>query len=367
VSHRHLNETQLKETQRLPTSGARAVEPFELDGRSYLAIPQLSSDAPGTPPGMNGGNSDTDLLLFRREEDGYAEYQRLPVPGGEDAEFFRIGDQAFLATASIRRGHGPYEYKTDSMIYAWSGDRFMPFQAVPTFAAKQWKHFAIGDRHFLALAQGVALPHTEHDNRPSIIFEWNGQAFRPFQEIPSRWAYNWHFFELAGQHFLAHADNVDPSRLYRWDGQSFVEHQTLVEAEGRAFATFAVDDETYLACAVIGADSLLLRWDGERFAPHQVLESTGGREFALLRNGNGLYLIRINFITGTRENPNTALNSQIYRWEDGRFGVVSEFPTFGGTDVAVYAEGDETRVAVSNSLTADVHFSTDTIIYTFTS
>ena len=121
---KHLNET-----QRLATSGARAVEPFELDGRSYLAIPQLSSDAPGTPPGMNGGNSDTDLLLLRREKDGYAEYQRLPVPGGEDAEFFRIGERAFLATASIRHGHGPYNYQTDSMIYAWNGQEFTPFQA----------------------------------------------------------------------------------------------------------------------------------------------------------------------------------------------------------------------------------------------
>ena len=356
---------QLTEVLRIPTSGARAVEPFELDGHRFLAVPQLSSDAPGTPPGMNGGDSDVDLLVLRHEGDGYAEYQRLPVPGGEDAEFFRVGERAFLATASIRHGRGPYEYQTDSVIYTWDGDKFVPFQAVPTFAAKQWKHFAIGDRHFLALAQGVALPHTEQDNRPSVIFEWDGHTFRPFQEIPSRWAYNWHFFELAGQRFLAHADNVDPSRLYRWDGERFVEHQTLVEAEGRAFATFAADGETYLACAVIGANSLVLRWDGERFAPHQELEGAGGRELAVITGASGLYLVRINFITGPRENPNTALDSQLYRWADGRFAVVERFPTLGGTDVALYPEGDQTRVAVSNSLTADVHFSTDTVIYTF--
>jgi hypothetical protein len=263
MSHR-----QLTEALRIQISGARAVEPFELDGRSYLAVPQLSSDASGTPPGMNGGDSDVDLLLLRYQDGGYVEHRRLPVPGGEDAEFFRIGDRAFLATASIRHGHGPYVYETDSMIHAW-----------------------------------------------------DGRAFVPFQEIPSRWTCNWHFFELAGQHFLAHADHVDPSRLYRWDG--------------------------------------------ERFVPHPVLEGSGGRELAVLRGESGLYLIRINFITGGRANPNTALDSQLYRWQGGRFSLVEEFPTHGGTDVAVYAEGGEARVAVSNSLTADVRFSTDTVIYTF--
>ncbi|HEX3783773.1 MAG TPA: hypothetical protein VHX38_29265, partial [Pseudonocardiaceae bacterium] len=300
---------------RIPTSGARAVEPFELAGHSFLAVPQLSSDSPGTPPGMNGGDSDTDLLLFRREGDGYVEYQRLPVPGGEDAEFFRIGDAAFLATASIRSGRGPYAYQVDSVIYRWDGDAFVEFQRVPTFAAKQWRYFSFEGRHFLALAQGVWLPHTERDNRPSIVFEWDGGRFRPFQEIPSKWAYNWRFFELDGHYYLAHADNRDPSLLYRWDGERFVEFQTLIESEGRAFAVFSVDGDTYLACAVIDADSLLYRWDGGRFVDHQVLSGKGGRELAVVHGGTGLYLVRVNFIIGPREDPRTALSSQVYRWE----------------------------------------------------
>lgn len=187
----------LTERFRLATSGARAVESFDLDGFSYLAIPQLALDAPGTPAGMNGGDSDTDLLLLRREDVGdgeYAEYQRIPAPGGEDAEFFTIKGRAYLAVASIRSGHGPYEYETDSFVHRWNGEAFEPFQLFPGFAAKQWRHFVIGDRHFLALAQGVALPHLQERNRPSVIFEWSGGRFVPFQEIPSAWAYNWHHF-----------------------------------------------------------------------------------------------------------------------------------------------------------------------------
>lgn len=361
-----MSDRLLTETLRIPTSGARAVEPFELDGYAFLAVPQLSSDAEGTPPGMNGGDSNTDLILFRRDGEGYSEYQRLPVPGGEDAEFFRIGGKAFLATASIRSGRGPYNYQITSVIYSWDGDKFVHFQGIPTFAAKQWRYFSIGERHFLALAQGVFLPHTEADNKPSVIFEWDGGQFVPFQEIPSKWAYNWHFFELDGTYYLAHADNRDPSWLYRWDGQGFVEHQVLVETEGRAFATFAVGGETYLACAVIDADSFLYRWDGARFVQHQVLAGSGGREFAVIEGDSGLYVIRVNFITGGRENPTTALQSQVYRWENDQLAVVEEFPTTGGTDVAVFTDGGETLVAVSNSLTADIHFTTASALYTFT-
>ena len=39
----------LTEWCRIPTSGARAVEPFNLDGISLLAIPQLAYDEPGQP------------------------------------------------------------------------------------------------------------------------------------------------------------------------------------------------------------------------------------------------------------------------------------------------------------------------------
>ena len=135
----------LTEVQRIPTSGARAVEPVRVGGHDLLAIPQLAKDIPGGPPGMNGGDSDTDLLLLNRAGGRFEPWATLPAPGGEDAEFFTIGDRSFLAVASIRTGAGPYEFAATSTIFEWQGDRFAPFQEVPTFAAKQWKHWQIGD------------------------------------------------------------------------------------------------------------------------------------------------------------------------------------------------------------------------------
>jgi hypothetical protein len=348
----------LTELWRIPACGARGVTPFTVGERDFLAIPQLAMDSVGSPAGMNGGDSVTDLLVLTREADGYVDYQRIPAPGGEDAEVFTIGTDIFLAVASIRTGRGPYDYAINSVIHRWDGAKFQPFQEIPTYAAKQWRHFTIGDRHFLALAQGVTAGSGQ--NRPSVIFEWDGGRFVPFQEITSQWSYNWHFFEVAGQHFLAHADNVEQSLLYRWDGDRFVAYQVLVDTGGRAFATFHPAGRTYLACAVLHTDSVLYRWEGDRFTLHQVLDGPGGRELAVI---DDRYLIRVNFILGTRDTPVTRLESQVYEWDGELLADVEHFPTSGGTDVAVF--GDEPLVAVSNSLTEDVRFSTDTVVYRF--
>ncbi|HYS38433.1 MAG TPA: hypothetical protein VEO01_22680 [Pseudonocardiaceae bacterium] len=356
----------LTEWSRIPTSGARAVEPFELNGLSLLAVPQLAYDIPGQPAHMNGGDSDTDLLVMRLTADGYEPFDKVPVPGGEDAEFFRIDGRAFLATASIRSGHDPYRFDVESMVHCWNGWRFEPFQPFPGFAAKQWRHFTVAGQHFLALAQGVALPGTESLSRPSRIFRWDGSAFQHFQDIPSRWAYNWHAFSVAGIDFLAHADHVAPSRLYRWDGHRFVTHQNLLDEHGRAFATFHADGDDYLLVADLLGSSRLLRWDGRSFVEYQTLDGPGAREWAVLQGKHGPYVVRVNFILGRPAAPTTALTSQLYQWQDGKLAVVEEFPTFGGTDVAVYADDRGPLVAVSNSLSADVRFQTDTVIYRFT-
>src|ERR1700691_5615377 len=80
----------LREMQRIPTSGARAVADFTVAGGRLLAIPQLARDTPGSPPGMNGGDSGTELLLLEFAGGRYEPWSVLPAPGGEDAEFFTL-------------------------------------------------------------------------------------------------------------------------------------------------------------------------------------------------------------------------------------------------------------------------------------
>jgi hypothetical protein len=356
----------LREVQRLPTSGARAVEPFSHGGHQYLAVPQLAMDKPGQAATMTGGNSDVDLIVFRWSEGRFSEHQRLPVAGGEDAEFFAIGERRFMATASLRSGAGPYEMRIRSVIYELVGDQFEPFQQLDTYAAKQWTHFAIDGQHFLALAQGALLPGAQDQNRRSVIFRWDGERFEHLQDVASAWGYNWLPIQVGDEQLLAYADHAEPSRLLRWNGRLFEPFQTLDGGSGRAFCAFETAGEQWLAFANLHADTLLYRWDGARFVQHQALSGPGGREFEWLPGrspGSEGHLVQVNFIHGTREAPLPVLRSFIYAWRDGRLEVIGDFVTSGGTDAAAFTIDGQRFLAVSNSLAADVRFRADTLIY----
>jgi hypothetical protein len=357
----------LTERQRIPTSGARAVAAFTVDGYDLLAIPQLAYDVAGEVAGMNAGDSTTELLLFVRRNDRYEPWAALSAPGGEDAEFFTIDGRAFLAVASIRTGHGPYVFETDSQIFEWTGSGFEPFQRITGYAAKQWRHWTIADRHFLGLAQGVARPGNDAENRDSIVYEWDGEQFVEHQHIPSRWAYNWHAFAIGDDCFVAHADHVDASVLYRWDGEKLQAVQALAGQSGRAFASFDASGAHYLVVACIAAPTRVLRWTGSQFETVQVLEGLGGRELAVVELADRVLVVRINFILGTPAEPYPLLASQIYEWDGAALQVVTEFPTCGGTDASVRVRGDHTaELIVTNALTPELRFAAETVRYSLT-
>ena len=357
----------LQEHQRLSTSGARAVLPFVLSGTQYLAIPQLSRDLPDTPAHMNGGDSNTDALLYRWADGRFVESGQLPLTGGEDIAFFAIRTDAFLATAGVRAGSGPYHYNIDQVLYKWSSDHWEPFQRIPGFAAKQWHCLTIGKRIFLCLAQGVTLDHIEARNpRSSRIFEWNGSQFVDFQALEGRWGYNWESFQIDGRTFLAYADHVGDSLLLLWNGSTFAPFQTFAKKAGRCFRFFTISGRHYLAFANIQGDSTLHAWNGTAFEAVQTLSGPGGREFCIVRTAEDLFLVQINFIEGEPSAPRTHLKSRVYRWGRDRLHLEEEFPTAGGTDAATFTVAGQNYLAVSNSLTPEVRFRTDSIIYRFT-
>lgn len=356
--------------QELDTSGARAVETFEHEGTRYLVVPQLAEDIPGQPAQMTLGNSNVEARVYRWQDGAFAEHARLPVPGGEDAEFFRIGERAFLATASLRTGAGPYSLDAHSAIFELAGGHFEVLQRVPTSAAKQWTHFTFDGRHFLALAQGVTHPGEAKPAHPaeSTIFEWDGARFEPLQTVRSAWGYNWAFFTLDSEKLLAYADHAVPSQLLRWNGQTFEPFQELEGGSGRAFCFFRAGGEAWLAFARLHEDTVLLRWSAaeRRFVPHQVLGGPGGREFEWIAapdGSGGGWLVQINFLHGTREAPVTQLVSVVHRFEGGRLVAEAEFPTSGGTDAASFEAGGQRYLLVANSLSAGVRFRTPSRLY----
>jgi len=77
------------------------------------------------------------------------------------------------------------------------------------------------------------------------------------------------------------------------------------------------------------------------------------------------YLIQANFIHGTPAAPKTDLTSFIFHWKGGKMEKVDEFDTFGATDVTAFNADGQCYVAVSNSLSRDIRFREDSIIYRF--
>jgi hypothetical protein len=356
----------LELVQTLATSGARAVAPYWIEGNLYLAVPQLAEDIAGGPVGMNFGDSDTNLILYKYRDDRFVEHQRVKVSGGEDAEFFEIEGRIFLATASIRTGSNPYDYAARSTIFEWVGGRLTPFQSIPTQAAKQWRYLRIGDRHFLALAQGASNEVLGPDDPGnSQILEWVNGAFRHFQNVKSAWGYGWLPFRIGSDQYLAYADHTIPSTILIWDGKGFKLHQTLDGLGGRAFCFYESGGDVFLVFAKLTSETVVYRWSQGRFVAPQTISGPGGRALAVITKENAQYLILVKFITGGREAPQTIQSSEIFKVQEEVFANIGTFPTSGGTDVAVFKVGVDTLVAISESLSADVHFKTPSHIYHF--
>ena len=108
-----------------------------------------------------------------------------------------------------------------------------------------------------------------------------------------------------------------------------------------------------------------MRWDGDQFTPRPDARRprrAGARGGA--RAAASSCVVRINFILGTPADPHPVLDSQIYAWDGAALRVAAEFPTCGGTDVAVLrrpAAGIE--LVVSNSLTPQLRFAAETVRY----
>ncbi len=57
------------------------------------------------------------------------------------------------------------------------------------------------------------------------------------------------------------------------------------------------------------------------------------------------------------------MQSVIYRFESGKLVKEAEFPTSGATDAAVFEDAGERYLVISNSLSAEVRFATNSHVY----
>jgi hypothetical protein len=366
LSYQVMAEQILTPYEYIDTTGARELTPFTINNEHFIAVAQLAKDIPDTPPNMNGGDADVDVLIYKINHGKHVIYQRIPGHGNESSAFFTMGNDSYLAIASVNSGpKAPFNQYTYSMLYKWDGQFFYPIQQFYSYAAKQWHYFSIGKRHFLALAEGIKLPNSAQKliDTNSMIYEWNGERFQPFQKISSQWGYSFQSFRIKGDYYLAFADHLKQSTLFRWDGTQFKEYQVFKGDGGRAFEYFTIDNISYLAYANIKSDSVIYQWNGKQFVKYQALQEAGGRNFTYFALDGKDYLLKVNFITGGRTNPQSALQSPLYKWVGNQFELVQNIPSFGGVCAHVYRYDDSFYLTFANGLSTDLRFKVKSVIY----
>ncbi len=350
----------------LPTSGARCVMPFVINEQQYLALPQLAEDLPNSQANISGGRSDTHSNIYIWNGAGFELFQNLPVHGGEHIDFAIINNTPMLAVANIRQGTNPdFNMNVDSQIFAWDGYKFNLAQAIPSNAAKSTCFFQIDKKWFLGLSEGVSGSAASSNNPDnSHLYEWDGQKFSLYQSLPGLWGYDLSFFSMGTSHYLALADNITGSVIYIWRNNKFEKLQEFDrKGGGRDFCHFSINGEYYLALANLLGSSHLYHWDGNEFKKHQIFERSGARHFHFKSILGKCYLFQTNFITGTRDAPISKQNSEVHYWDKDKFVSVTTYLTFGGTSSNTLMLNDEYYLAVSNSLSEDIRFRVDSVIY----
>ena len=133
---------------------------------SIWQLPNWRGTFPVAPAQMNGGDSNVDALVYRWKEGGFVEHQRLCVAGGEDVEFFKIADRAFLATASLLTGADPYALKAHSMLFEFGQWTIRTLPELSHLCRQTVE--ALRDRQTALSCTGAGCRHRLRDRHPSL-------------------------------------------------------------------------------------------------------------------------------------------------------------------------------------------------------
>ena len=262
--------------QDLPTRGARAVKYFSIDGNLFLAFANYRGDTDGFI---------TDSYIYKLDDstEKFLLHQRIDTIGGRHIEYFTIANKHYLAVANRYNGVTGH---LDSVIYQWNGKKFTPFQIITTHGANNFHFFKILPALFLAVTTYKDNLYEETMN--SVIYKWENNQFKTFQEIDIERAIGSTVFEINSETFIAFANhlksnvgNYVQSPVYKWSVNSFVKVQTLQTYKAHDVKSFTNKGDTFLAFANLkngnngNIDSFIYKWNGTTFVLFQSILTYG--------------------------------------------------------------------------------------------
>ena len=225
--------------------------------------------------------------------------------------------------------------------------------SIPTNGAYDWEFFTIGSDAYLAMAN--YYDGSTH-NIDSKIYRWNGTVFSVTQSISTRGAFDWEFFTVGSDAYLAVANNHNDatpnidSKIYRWNGTGFVEFQSIPTLGATDWEFFTIGSDAYLAVAnnhngsTYNNDSKIYRWNGTSFVEFQSIPTHGARDWQFFTIGSEAYLAMANNYNDSTWN----IDSKIYRWNGASFVEFQSIPTNGAFDWEFFIIGSDAYLAMAN-------------------
>ncbi|PNI55843.1 TSPEAR isoform 3 [Pan troglodytes] len=252
------------------------------------------------------GNEWVSVLAAKERLDYVEEHQNLSTNSETlGIEVFRI-PQVGLFVATANR-------KATSAVYKWTEEKFISYQNIPTHQAQAWRHFTIGKKIFLAVAN---FEPDEKGQEFSVIYKWSHRKlkFTPYQSIATHSARDWEAFEVDGEHFLAVANHREGDNH--------------------------------------NIDSVIYKWNPATrlFEANQTIATSGAYDWEFFSVGPYSFLVVANTFNGT----STKVHSHLYIRLLGSFQLFQSFPTFGAADWEVFQIGERIFLAVANSHSYDV-------------
>ena len=267
-------------------------------------------------------------------------------------EYFKIGDQHYLAVANLYDGTS---YRQNSVIYQWSlsQEQFVVFQSIETFGAHSFDFFEITNEQFLAISN---FRYLSLFSISSFIYKWKGGNFEKIQDIATEGAVSSETFAISNETFIAFA-NQPPSvqsAVFKWSGQQFVKLQSFQIYEALDVKSFDHNGSTFLAFANFehggqhNINSPIYKWNGSHFVLFQSIPTRGAASLHPFMMCGQSYLGVASYYDDVNYHNTTSV---VYRVSQEQFIEYQEIPTQGAFGMTSFQYKGYTYLAVANSKT----------------
>ena len=299
----------------------------------------------------------TKLPIYQLQEGNFTLNQTLDTHEVMDVEHFVIHGEHFLAVAIHYDGSSK---EVDSIVYRWDAGKFQEFQRIPTKGAFEVHYFHISERKFLLINNFV--------NDMLSIYEWKGGKFSTkIQDVSGSRSIRSESFTIHNVTYIASGSNTDAdaTTVLKWSGSQFQPFQKLPSNTVHARPhSFHANNSVYLAIGnfkPVDTDSFIYQWNNTKFVYHQSIPTHGALDWASFKIAeNDVFLVVANMLSEIGGQHN--VKSAVYKLAGNKFNLYQQLATKEAINLRAFTHKGEQYLAVVNRHDGNSH-NVDSAVY----